>query len=256
MLNLKGLFKKEDGKPLPAVPAGAPPNGFTEIEKEGIDSELVDSWKDLSIPQRQYEVAKKALEDFSRGAPVIPFDVLVEILTCNIKGFKGKKLLEVGCSSGYYSEVLKIKGIDVEYSGCDYSASFIELARELYPGTDFQVQDARELSYQSGSFEIVVSGGCLVHIKDYEKAVREASRTAKEYVVFHRTPVLHKKKTSYYVKTAYGVRMFDVHINERELLGLIKDNAMRVVDIATFDVSPQEGEGDILAFKTYLCRKV
>src|SRR6185436_8101530 len=109
---------------------------------------------------------------------------LVEILRRNIPHLDHLQLLEIGCSSGFYSEVLRIKGIDTAYRGCDYSRAFVALARQCYPAVPFDVEDAVDLTYASGTFDIVVSGGCILHIADYEKAIAEAARVSRQYVVF------------------------------------------------------------------------
>ncbi len=243
---MKFLKRKE-----PFLP---PLNHFVEVRKEDIANELCDSWKDAGVPRQQYEICtRKEINNYKNNMPVLPFDVFVDILKENVPKLDDKTMLEIGCSSGYYNEVLKIKGIKAEYHGCDYSPAFIEFAKELYPGLDFQVQDACGLTYSDGSFDIVVSGCCLLHIMDYKKAIAEAARTAKEYVVFHRTPVLHRKETSYYVKTAYGVRMFEIHFNERELLRLMRKNGLSLEDITTFNASVEDS--DFFAYKTYFCSK-
>lgn len=239
-------------------PRGVLPNSgdFIEVTKESITDNLKTTWKDPLIPQRQFEECTlKEIANYKRGIPVEPFDVFVTILKDNIAGLDKKTVLEIGCSSGYYSEVLKIKGIRSRYSGCDFSESFIRFARERYPGVDFLVQDSRALSYPDGSFDIVVSGCCLLHILEYEEAISETARAAREYVVFHRTPVLHRKATSYYLKTAYGIKMFEIHFNERELFRLMRKYGLAVLDIVTFNASLEKTTGDVYAYKTYLCRK-
>jgi SAM-dependent methyltransferase len=248
MRNIVMKFLKRKEPFLPAL------KDFVQVRKEDITNDLSDSWKDDRVPQQQYEICtKEEINNYKNKIPVLPFDVFIDILKENIPNLDDKTILEIGCSSGYYSEVLKIKGIKAEYHGCDYSSAFIEFAKELYPGLDFQVQEACGLSYPDCSFDIIVSGCCLLHIMDYEKAIAEAARTAKEYVVFHRTPVLHRKETSYYVKTAYGVRMFEIHFNERELLGIMRKNGLRVEDIITFNAFV--GDSDFFAYKTFLCSK-
>jgi 2-polyprenyl-3-methyl-5-hydroxy-6-metoxy-1,4-benzoquinol methylase len=227
-----------------------------QVEKHHIKTVLSDSWKDPSIPQKQYEsCTKNELEDYAKGLSIEPFDVLVNILKDTVPNLHEKSILEVGCSSGYYSEVLRMKGISAKYHGCDYSESFVNFAKELFPTVDFQAQDACGLTYQDRLFDIVISGGCLLHIIDYEKAIQETARVAKKYVVFHRTPVVHAMETSYYMKTAYDVEMFEIHFNDRELLRLFRNSGLRVVDIITFHTSFDESTQDFCAYKTYLCEK-
>lgn len=251
---MQEFIKKILRKYTPEEPKAA--GNFVEVSRSDIMAELSATWKDPGVPARQYkECTKKELENYRKGLSVLPFDVFIDILKDNVPGLDEKTILEIGCSSGYYSQVLKIKGINSEYHGCDYSEAFIGLAKKLNPGIDFQVQDACTLGYADNSFDIVVSGCCLLHILDYPKAIQETARTAKEYAVFHRTPILHKKETSYYIKTAYGVKMFEIHFNERELLRLFRENNLKVMDIITYNATFEETLADFYAYKTYLCIK-
>ncbi len=226
------------------------------VSKEEVETNLSEAWQNPEVPQRQYELfVKKQLEDYRNGQPLDVYDNIIDIIKDNIDIDATKSILEIGCSSGYYNEALKIKGVKAEYSGCDYSGAFIDFARKLYPGIDFQEQDARSLTYPDSSFNIAISGCCLLHIMAYEKALAETARVAKDYVIFHRTPVLHKKETSYFIKTAYGVKMFEIHFNERELFRLMKKNDLRIIDVITFDACFEESIGDFYAYKTYLCEK-
>lgn len=237
-----------------AVSPSCPITPLEPIKKEDINTRLSESWRDPFVPTRQYELfVKSEIADYRRGIPVKPFDVFIDILRDSIPDLDRKSILEIGCSSGYYSDVLKVKGIKAEYHGCDYSEAFISLARKLHPTVDFQLQDACALTYADRQFDIVVSGCCLLHILDYESAIQQAARVANGHVVFHRTPVIHANATSYYIKTAYGVEMFEIHFNERELLRLFRKHGMKVVDIITFQASLAGSPSDFHAYKTYLC---
>lgn len=216
---------------------------------------LRDSWKNEQIPARQRELVDAQLSAYRRGEPVTVFDALVDILRANVADLNGVRLLEIGCSSGYYSEVFAARGVAVNYEGCDYSPAFIELARRHYPALRFEVQDAVRLSYPDANFDIVVSGGCILHIPDYEKAVGEAARVARRWVVFHRTPVLHASGPLTYTKTAYGVQTIETHFNEQKLIRLFARNGLYVADINTHSISWEQTLGDALTMKTYLCKK-
>lgn len=256
------FFPKSVGKPRTDKPVEVAQEAdpcatyFIRVPKEDIKPVLSDAWRDPSVPRRQYETCTgRELDNYRNGKPVEPFDVLVTILKEGVPDLDQKSLLEIGCSSGYYCEALKIKGIKAEYHGCDYSESFIAFAKTLFPEIDFQVQDARALTYESGRFDIVVSGCCLLHIMEYEEVIQETARVTKDFVVFHRTPVLHTRETSYYMKTAYEVEMFEIHFNERELLRLFREQGLKVLDIITFSAAYDEKIQDFYAYKTYLCQK-
>jgi SAM-dependent methyltransferase len=217
--------------------------------------ELRDSWKNAAIPEKQREIVAPQLAAYRGGASIPVFDALVEILTANVGGLAGMRLLEIGCSSGYYCEVFDIKRLDVRYEGCDYSPAFIDLARRLYPAIPFAEEDGTNLRYADESFDIVVSGGCILHIPDYERAVAEAARVSRRWVVFHRTPVLHMHGPVTYTKKAYGVDTIEIHFHEQALVRLFARHGMRVVDINTHSIGWEAAQSDALAMKTYLCDK-
>lgn len=237
-------------------PVSADYRQIDEASLDGISRSLRDSWQDASIPEKQRAIVDPQLKSYRDGKPVPVFDALVEIITSNIDRLEGARVLEVGCSSGYYSEVFSIKGLPIRYAGCDYSAAFIGLARRLYPGVSFDVQDATSLQYGNRSFDIVVSGGCILHIPEYERAIAEASRVSRRWVIFHRTPVLHVGGPMAYTKKAYGIDSLEVHFNEQALVRLFTKYGMRIVDINTHSIGWEAGRSDALAMKTYLCEKI
>src|SRR5262249_27761543 len=145
------------------------------------------------------------------------YDVFLRLVE-RIADIDAKTLLEVGCSSGYYADVLHARHPRTRYAGCDFAPEFVALARRRLAGLDFRVEDATKLGYADASWDVVVSGGCILHISDYPAAIREAARVARSWVLFHRTPVLHVTPTRHYRKLAYGVPCIEIHFNETELL--------------------------------------
>ena len=218
-----------------------------------VETELQGAWQNSSLPERQRKLVDAQLKSYLTGEPVPVFDTLVEALN-RLPPAERTSLLEIGCSSGYYSEVLAARGIDARYHGCDYSKAFIELARRHYPTLPFDVMDATRLGYADGQFDVVVSGSCLLHIPDYSTAIAETARVARNYAIFHRTPVLHKSATRHFTKEAYGVRTLEIHCSEKELVRLFSEQGLQVIDIPTIDVGWHDE--DAFAIKTYVCRKV
>lgn len=242
--------------PAPAAPA-AVSTDYAVIAADDVArvaSQLASAWQDPSIPQQQLGVAEAELLAFEQHRLVPVFDTFAELLG-RIPGVGSMSLLEVGCASGYYADVLRIRGIGAGYSGCDYSPALIDLAKRRLPGTPFEVQDATRLAHPDASFDIVVSGCCILHIPDYAAAIRESARVARTHVLFHRTPVLHVSPTMHYRKLAYGVECVEIHFNETELLRLFRGAGLHVVDALTVSVGGHAPEGDVHIVKSYLCEK-
>jgi ubiquinone/menaquinone biosynthesis C-methylase UbiE len=132
---------------------------------------------------------------------------------------------------------------------------FVQLARQTYEAQSFDLEDATSLSYQSEAFDVVISGCCLLHIPQYDRAIAEASRVSRDFVVFHRTPVLHLSGPSFYTKTAYGAEMLEIHFNEQQLMRRFVGHGLEIVDTNSHLVTAEPGSKEPLFYKTYLCRK-
>lgn len=227
------------------------PENFTRVSER-----LSASWMGDGIPEEQWAVVEPQLASYRAGKPSPTFDALVDILVHNIRELYNRSLLEIGCSSGYHSEVLRCRGVEASYQGCDFSPAFIRLARQMYPAIRFDIEDATRLSYNSDSFDIVVSGCCLLHISEYEKAIAEAARVSREFVVFHRTPVLHMTGPAFYTKNAYGAEMLEIHFHEQQLVRTFAAHKLHVVDINSHLSLPESRHSERLIYKTYLCQKM
>ena len=243
----------------PLLPCVGVSSDYVKLQSEEADAEgkrLRHSWQDDALPIRQRELVDQQLRQYRSGAYIDVFDVFADSVRALPDLAPGASLLEVGCSSGFYSEVVKIAGLQVGYSGCDYSDAFIRLAKEKYPDVAFAVEDATALHYRDRSFDIVASGCCLLHIPEYAKGVAETARVARRYVIFHRTPVVWGQPEQWYRKQAYGVETVEIHFNEPEFLALLDNNGLEL--IATYTLSEENKDATRSkgrASRTFVCRK-
>ena len=215
---------------------------------------LRDAWQNKDIPKRQHKLVQTQLAQFRQGQPVAVFDVMIAGLRALPVALNGLSLLEIGCSSGYYAEVIDIAGLGLHYAGCDYSPAFIDLARQCYPQLDFTEADATALPYDDKSFDIVISGCCLLHIPEYERAIAETARVTRQFAIFHRTPVVFGQDTKFYRKRAYGVESVEIHLNEDELQALFMRYNLEPITVLTLEKTLEHG-GKGTATQTYVCRK-
>lgn len=81
-------------------------------------------------------------------------------------------LLDVGCGSGWSSELFHRRGFDV--TGMDLNANAFEVPE--HAGLSFRVGDARTLPFADASFDVVTSHEALEHIPDPEAALAEMDR--------------------------------------------------------------------------------
>lgn len=232
---------------------------YKEVTREEalrIAPQYAEAWTGKEIAERQLEwAAKPEIDKYRKGAAVLPFDALVQCLL-RIEKYDGdigtKKILDVGGASGYYSEILKIAGFKNPYSVLDISEHFKNLCEKNFPGTPFFLGDARELPFDDNTWDILISGCCMLHIPEYEQIVSESVRVAKDWVIFHRTPVVRGRPTQYFVKEAYGIPCIEIHFEERELLNLFYKHGLMAEYIHDVFWTQDEQYGH----KDYLLRKV
>lgn len=178
-------------------------------------------WLAARTVARQERAYQSLLAATKRGEPRLDLRIAAEAVAAT--AIPHPRLLEVGCGSGYYSEVFAtlLPGV-VSYTGIDYSDAMIERARARYPSMAFEVADATKLPFADGAFDIVFNGVSLMHIIDYPAAIREAARVAARYCIFHSVPVFDDHRTTYLRKYAYGAPVVEVVFGKQELMSLCR----------------------------------
>jgi protein-L-isoaspartate O-methyltransferase len=85
-------------------------------------------------------------------------------------------VLEVGCGSGQLAQLLFERGLR-DYTGFDFSAEAIELARARVPQARFEVDDARSTPlFSEATYDVVLCTEVLEHVGDDLALVRRARR--------------------------------------------------------------------------------
>jgi SAM-dependent methyltransferase len=209
-------------------------------------------WLAARTVARQERAHRGLIAAMKRGEPRRDFQVAAEAVAAT--GIAQPRLIEVGCGSGYYSEVFAtLLPNPIVYRGMDYSQAMIALARTHYPSRNFDVADATRLPYANGAFDIVFNGVSLMHIIDYQAVISEAARVAARYCVFHGVPVFHDHQTIFLTKYAYGAPVVEVIFGKQELMALCADAGLslerewRGIDYDMFDAT-----GHHSATETYL----
>jgi ubiquinone/menaquinone biosynthesis C-methylase UbiE len=184
-------------------------------------------WLAARTVKRQERAYQALIAAMKRGEPRLDFKVAAQAIAAT--GIENPKLLDVGCGSGYYSEVFAtLLAQGVRYTGIDYSAAMIASARAQYPSTAFEVADATQLPYADGAFDIVFNGVSLMHIIDYRATIGEAARVAARYCIFHTVPVFPNHRTTFLRKYAYGAPVVEIVFGKQELMRACRDAGLRL----------------------------
>lgn len=112
---------------------------------------------------------------------------------------KGKSVLEIGTGNGADGAMFALNG--ARYTGVDLTEAALEATRKHFEvlglaGT-FQKENAEQLSFSDGSFEIVYSHGVLHHTPNTQRAIDEVHRVLKpggKAIVM----LYHKRSFNYY----------------------------------------------------------
>ena len=90
--------------------------------------------------------------------------------------FPGAKVLDVGCASGGFFNIMRSFAPHVEYTGIDLSDKAVELAKERYPEAKFMVTEGFRLPFQDNDFEVVHCTSVFNNEPDYQEMYRVSNR--------------------------------------------------------------------------------
>ncbi len=224
--------------------------GVRAIEKSEISNDLVCAWKDHSIPAKQRALTQQELEAMYKAKPPKIYDVLAEVLRPYV--YPGCPILEIGCATGYYYEILEyLLNKQISYTGVDYSEPLIFMAKNYYPKAEFVVADGTNLPFEDGQFPIVISSCILLHVPNYPQHITETARVAGEFIVAHRTPICRQKPTQYFKKFAYDVETIELRFNENEVISEFASNGLKLIEAYEYLSNREDDQFEV----TYLFRK-
>ena len=90
-------------------------------------------------------------------------------------------LLDVGCGTGIFLEILEKKFPYTKFSGLDPNQAMLAKASEkLSSKVDLKIGNAESLPHDSQSFDWVVLSNCFGHINNQETALSEAHRVLRK----------------------------------------------------------------------------
>ncbi len=225
--------------------------GKTQIARENIGKRLTAGWQSEAIPLRQRALVQSELEALYRGEPPSAYVALADALRPYVR--ENARILEVGCATGYYYEVLEyLLNRRIRYTGVDYSEPMIAMARDYYPKAEFEAADGAHLPFEDARFDVAISSGVLLHVLDYQDQIREAARVSAGLVIAHRTPVSFRKPLQHLKKFAYGVETLEMRFNERELLQNCSEAGLALVNTIVLSSNAAADEHDV----TYVFKKV
>lgn len=201
---------------------------YQRLSAVELDDTLISAWKSPSIAPLQRALVDRQLKDMRAGQPTPEFTVAATAIDAT--RLDRLSLLEVGCASGYYQDVLRhLAAASIDYTGCDYSESLLRQGRDRSPYARLVLGDAARLPVHDATFDVVLSAAVLMHVPAWREALREAARTSRSWLVLHRTPVSREADTVLLSKDAYGVSVVELVLAYDELQKAIVEVGGHVV---------------------------
>jgi ubiquinone/menaquinone biosynthesis C-methylase UbiE len=218
--------------------------GHTNIQANSVSTTMTNAWHHPSIPRKQRALVQQTLKMIYKGNVPRMCQILADLLRPIVN--EESSLLEIGCSSAYYYEILEyLLSTRLNYTGVDYSEPMINMARDYYSRPNFYVADGAQMPFENKKFDITISSCVILHTPNYREHIRETIRVASKYVIFHRTPICRVRPTQYFKKYAYEVETVELMFNEGELFDIFSNYGLRV--LKAIDHSPPEQPD------TYVC---
>ena len=95
-----------------------------------------------------------------------------------IPGFP-KKILDVGCASGWFISNISKKFPKAKCYGIDIYDKGIKYAKKIYPKIEFKVADAHKIPYGKNTFDLAICTEVLEHVTDPKSVLQEIKRVLK-----------------------------------------------------------------------------
>ncbi len=120
----------------------------------------------------------------------------------------GDTVLDAGCATGEYIEILGQLGYDC--TGVDVNSEYVNIAKQK--GLDVQVMDAKYLKFPDKSFDTVLLFEVLEHVDNPEDVLKEVRRVARKNVLISvpNCTQLHRLRT---VGLTYNHMLDTDHVN-------------------------------------------
>ena len=97
--------------------------------------------------------------------------------------FPGAKVLDIGCASGGFFNIMRSMEPTIDYVGMDIVEAAVELARNRYPEARFMLADGFEIPFDDGTFDVVHCTSVLNNEPRYQELLPEMYRVSNRFVL-------------------------------------------------------------------------
>lgn len=134
---------------------------------------LYEVWDQVPVDYYQSGVKQSLLQKIWHRKKI---SVAKKLLT----GKKFKKVLDVGCASGYMVSEISKHFPDAKYTGIDSYDKAVTHGKKIYPHIKFKIANAEKLPFKKGDFDLLICYETIEHITNPLKALKEMKRVLKK----------------------------------------------------------------------------
>jgi ubiquinone/menaquinone biosynthesis C-methylase UbiE len=154
-----------------------------------------------------------------------------------------KKILDVGCASGWFLKQVKEKYPESWCYGVDLYEKAVNYGGKKYGDLVLKHADAHKLPFKKECFDLIICTEVLEHVVDPDKVLLEIKRVLKKngtvVIEMDTGNLLFQAVWSVWIKL-YGRVWSDAHLHlfdKKKIISLIKKSGLRIVRTATFNWS-------------------
>lgn len=152
-----------------------------------------------------------------------------------IPGFP-KKILDVGCSSGWFLSKIAKRFPSARFYGIDVYDKALNYGEKIYPNIRFFKADAHKIPFKKDFFDLIVCTEVLEHLENPKKAILEIKRVLKKgsHAIIELDSGSLLFRITWFVWTRFlkGRVWNDAHLhvfNLKKLDGLLKSCGFQVI---------------------------
>lgn len=174
---------------------------------------------------------KKHIEDYIVAPP------RTGIFIHTFLGAKFNSVLEIASGSGRDSRYLSHCGFDATASDyCDEIVNYINDMRFPNETLKYFVEDARKLSFDNNSFDLIFHNGLFIYFNENEKIfeiLKEQERVSKKYIVFFVHNSLNKKLVKNFATLSKKDKLYDIRFfSPREVKSIILESGICIKSLS------------------------
>jgi ubiquinone/menaquinone biosynthesis C-methylase UbiE len=107
--------------------------------------------------------------------------IFIEKIILQLKKNKPKTILDVGCGTGYITDIIK-RSLDANIICCDMNSNRISFAKTQFH-LETIIADISHLPFKNSSFDTVLAIEIIEHLPNTESAINEIKRVTKANVI-------------------------------------------------------------------------